>query len=98
MLYTQTKTQKLGFSFLSSYQAQKEVTVNENININININKIDLLLNRGVKSFTKNFEVSSLVYGDLVIVPADVEGDLASHKNEVVLYTDELQYIRPLKV
>lgn len=94
MLYTQTKTQKLGFSFLSSYQAQKEVTVNENININ----KIDLLLNRGVKSFTKNFEVSSLVYGDLVIVPADVEGDLASHKNEVVLYTDELQYIRPLKV
>ncbi|CAG7588781.1 MAG: hypothetical protein AB8V23_04290 [Candidatus Midichloria sp.] len=58
MLYTQTKTQKLGFSFLSPYQAQKEVTVNENIN------KIDLLLNRGVKSFTKNFEVSSLVYGN----------------------------------
>jgi len=89
MLNDQVKTQRLDFSFLSPYQAQKELIVNENIN------KIDLLLNRGVKSFTKEIAINSLNYGDLLIIPADADNELRDYKGHILLYTDELQYIKP---
>ncbi len=87
MLQDRAKTYRLALNFLSPYQAQKEITVNENLN------KIDLLFNRAVLSFTKEIDLDSLKYGDLLIVPENADGEMLNYRGDIILFTDEPEYI-----
>ena len=86
-----SKTNMLNMTFLSQYQSQKELVVNENFN------KIDLLLNRGVKSYKSSIPPDKIPYGSLYIIPEDQEGDLDKYRNHLALFTDHFEYIAPVE-
>jgi hypothetical protein len=84
-----SKTNMFNMIFLSQYQSQKELVVNENFN------KIDLLLNRGVKSYQTTIPSENIDPGSLYIVPANAEGEMAKYQNHLALFTDSFEYIQP---
>lgn len=89
MYPTDNTTTRFGLTLLAQYQAQKELTINENFQ------KIDLLLNRGVLSYTQDI-TKNLQYGDLIITNKIIEQPCAAARNDIILYVDEFIILKPI--